>query len=152
MRVIGFLLFLQLSLSTAAQDPARPPEFVDPPTKFDEWITIPFSDEKARLDNLAIHWQQNPRTIIYIVVYAGKRACVGEAEARWTRARNWLVRERGVPANKISWANGGYREEATVMCWLWPLELGKPPEPYPTRKRIKVKLIKGCRIFNKRAR
>ena len=26
-------------------------------SKFDEWGDLPFSDEKARLDNIAIQWQ-----------------------------------------------------------------------------------------------
>jgi hypothetical protein len=146
------VLFFLLPLSGAAQNPARPSEIVDPPTRFDEWTTIPFSDEKARLDNLAIHWRQSPRMVIYIVIYAGKKACVGEAEARWTRVRDWLVRKRGVPAEKLSWVDGGYREQSTLTCWLWPPELGKPPEPYRTLKRNEVKVIKGCRIFVQRAR
>jgi hypothetical protein len=151
MKFIILLLFLLLPLPCTAQDPAKPTEIVDPPTKFDEWTAIPFRDEKARLDNLAIHWQQTPRMVIHIMIYAGKTACVGKAEARWTRMRDWLVRKRGIPAHKISWVDGGYREEPTVMSWLWPPELGKPPEPYGRLKRDRVKLIKGCRIFTERA-
>ena len=130
------------------QDPTRPPQIIDPPPKFDEWTSLPLRDEKTRLDNLAIHWHQSPRLVIHIVIYAGKQACDGEAEARWVRMRDWLVRKRRVPADKITWADGGYREEPTVTCWLWPPELGKAPEPVDTLKRSEIKVIKGCRIFS----
>jgi hypothetical protein len=151
MNVLVLVLCLLMPLS-AAQDPSKPPEIVDPSGRFDEWTSLPFRDEKARLDNLAIQWQQSPSLVIHIAIYAGKKSCPGEAEARWSRIRDWLVRERGVPTEKITWVDGGYREEATVTCWLWPPELGKPPEPSGTLKRSDVKIIKGCKILSERKR
>jgi hypothetical protein len=152
MKVIVLLWLLLLPLQLSAQTPVSPPEIRDPPAKFDEWTRLPFRDEKARLDNLAIHWQQSPRMSIHVVIYAGKKACLGEADTRWARLREWLVRERGVPAHKITWVDGGYREEATVTVWLWPPELGKPPDAYDSLKRTQVKVIKGCRIYSDRSR
>jgi hypothetical protein len=148
MKVLILIACLLLPIN-ATQDPSRAPEIVDPPTKFDEWASLSFRDEKARLDNLAIHWQQSRRFQIYVVIYAGKNSCAGESGARWARLRDWLVRKRGVPSDKITWSDGGYREQATVTCWLWPPELGKPPEPNGTLNRSDVKIIKGCRIFSR---
>jgi hypothetical protein len=90
--------------------------------------------------------------IVHIVIYSGKRACVGEAEARWTRVRNWLVDKRRVTADKITWLDGGYREDPTVTVWLWPPELGKPPDAYGSLERSQVKVIKGCKIYSTHAR
>jgi hypothetical protein len=68
-----------------AQEPASAQDLrIADPVKFDEWADIPFSDEKARLDNAALTVQkQMPRNVIYLVIYAGQRACVGEAKARY---------------------------------------------------------------------
>ena len=146
---IAVLVFycLLFTVSAAAQNPSQAPEIWDPPTKFDEWNYLPFSDEKARLDNLAIHWQNTPHAIIYIVIYAGKKSCAGEAEAHWARVRDWLVRKRGVPSEKITWVNGGYLEELTLTSWIWPTDLSKPGPPYESLKRSEVKIIKGCKIL-----
>ena len=152
MKAIVIVCILLLSLSVAAQKPTGKPEIIDPPTRFDEWTKLTFADEKARLDNLAIHWQQSNRILIHIVIYAGKKACVGEADARWARMRDWLVRKRRVPSDKISWVDGGYREEPTVTIWLWPPDLGKPPDARDSLKPSEVKVIKGCRIYSDRAR
>ena len=151
MKLIVIVLCALLPLF-ASQDQSRTPEIRDPPSKFDEWMSLPFRDEKARLDNLAIHWQQSSGHVIHIVIYAGKKTCVGESEARWARIRDWLVRERGIPADKITWVNGGYREQPTVTCWLWPLVLGNPPEPFGALSPSEVKILKGCKIFNRRKR
>lgn len=147
MKLIVLIFCLLLPLSAAGQNSSQVPEILDPPSRFDKWSSLPFSDEKARLDNLAIQWQQSPNMLIHIVIYAGKRTCAGEAQARWARVRDWLVRERGVPIEKISWVDGGYREEPTVICWLWPAELSKPEPSYKSLERSEVKVIKGCRIF-----
>jgi hypothetical protein len=150
MKAIVTLLLLSLSVHT--QSPQGPPKIVDPPPKFDEWTRISLADERARLDNLAIHWQQSPHLTIRVVIYAGKTACIGEAEARWTRVRDWLVRKRRIPSNRITWIDGGYHEQSTTTLWLWPPQLGKPPDLEPSLKLTDVKLMKGCKIYSGRAR
>jgi hypothetical protein len=55
-----------------------------------------------------------------IVVYAGRRACAGEAVARAIRARNYLIKEHGVGWDKVMWRDGGYREGLTVDLWILP--------------------------------
>jgi hypothetical protein len=70
------------------------------PRKFDIWWgKIPFSEEKARLDNLAIYIQkEEPTFIAYLIVYGGKRGCAGEAQAHAVRAKNYLVNKGGTAA------------------------------------------------------
>jgi hypothetical protein len=142
---LAMLVFCFLfPLAAAGQQPSSVPEIIDPPRKFDEWSGLPFSDEKARLDNLAIQWQQSPSNLIHIVIYAGRRTCAGEAQVHWNRVRDWLVHERSVPIEKISWIDGGYREKQTLICWLWPAEFRKPEPPYKSLERSEVKFFKKC--------
>jgi len=122
---LTFLLTLLLLFSQWAQDPAKPPLRIADPVKFDEWHDLLFSDEKARLDNISIAWRDQSRNIIYLVIYAGKSACVGEAKARGVRAKNYLVK-RNVPPSNVVYKDGGWKDEVTTEVWIWPPDVGKP--------------------------
>jgi len=101
--------------------------------KFDEYSNIPFSDEKARLDNFAIHLQQNePQFKGYIIVYAGPRARSGEAQARAKRAKDYLVKVRGIEAARIVTLDGGHRDRLEVELYALPSSM-YPPTPNPYR-------------------
>jgi hypothetical protein len=52
---------------------------------FDSYGDIDWQLEKARLDNFAFSLQRNPSYVGYILVYAGRLACRGEARARAER-------------------------------------------------------------------
>ncbi len=86
--------------------------------KFDEYSNLPFSDEKARLDNFAIYLQKDEPTFKgYIVVYAGQRVRSGTAQVRAKRARDYLIKVRGIEAARI--ATIGCRENLesnSVRC------------------------------------
>jgi hypothetical protein len=117
------------------------------PIKFDEWSDIPFRDEKARLDNAFITLQQQPASIMYLIVYSGERACVGEAKARGIRAKNYLVRHRGAKLDQIVWIDGGYEVTPRTSIWILPPSLGQPAIfPEFGLDRTKVKLEKNCRM------
>lgn len=112
--------------------------------RFDSYGDLSWDDEKAHLDNFAIALQQDPRLIGYIVVYAGRRACVNEAKNRGSRAKKYLVERRGIRASRIKWIDGGYREELTVI--LQPAPPGAPKlNVSPTLKRSEVKIIRNCK-------
>lgn len=65
---------------------------------FDEYGTICWENEKARLDNFAIQLlNENPTTLGHLIVYDGQRACRGEAVGRAMRAKKYLVEYRKVP-------------------------------------------------------
>lgn len=111
---------------------------------FDSYGAISWEDEKAHLDNFAIALQHDPDSIGYIIVYAGRRACVGESKDRALRAKKYLVETRGIQASRIKWIDGGYREELTVI--LQPAPRGAPElTASPTLKRSEVQLIKNCK-------
>jgi hypothetical protein len=124
------------------------------PIKFDEWGDIRFRDEKARLDNAFISLRQQPGNIMYLIINAGERACVGEAKARGIRAKNYLVRHRGAKPDRIVWIDGGYQVSPRTTIWIWPANLGQPPiipdlGLDPTQMKLdptKMKFEKNCRI------
>ncbi len=152
MLVLAIIFFIWLMPPIRdAQEPSNPqPLQIADPVKFDEWGDIVFSDEKARLDNAAIQWQKQSRNIIYLVIYAGQKACVGEAKARGIRAKNHLVR-RLVPSDRVVWIDGGWKKDVTTEVWLWPPEMGKPSVfPEFNFKPSEVRLEKNCKIKYRR--
>lgn len=119
--------------------PAFPPD-----QPFDTYGGISWEDEKAHLDNFAIALQQEPNQIGYIIVYAGRRSCVGEAKDRALRAKKYLIEVRNIQEARIKWIDGGYREELTVV--LQPVPPNAPEIlPSPTVKSSDVQIIKKCR-------
>jgi hypothetical protein len=119
----------------------------DHPRKFDEWGDISFRDEKARLDNVALQWHKYQEANVYLVVFAGRVACVDEAKRRGMRAKNYLVRKRAIKSEHIVFIDGGFRDAVTTGVWIWPPRWG-PPSVFPefNLKPTEVKLEQGCRI------
>lgn len=108
-------------------------ENLPPPRKFDEYSNIRFSDEKARLDNFAIHLQKDePQFKGYIIVYAGPKTHSGETEARAKRAKDYLVKVRGIDAARIVTIDGGCRDRLEVELYALPSSMS-PPTPTPYR-------------------
>jgi hypothetical protein len=103
--------------------------------KFDEYSNLPFSDEKARLDNFGIYLRKDEPTFTgYIIVYAGQRARSGTAQARAKRARDYLVKVRGLEATRIVTIDGGCRNKLEVELYALPTSTS-PPTPNPTCNR-----------------
>jgi hypothetical protein len=115
--------------STMVQPP--PPPHESPAREFDVCCTCSYDDQKARLDNLAIAMQNEPSTSSYIIAYAGRTSHVGQADRLLTRARDYLIKQRGVDQSRIVTVNGGFREEDCVELWLVPSG-AQPPQPTPT--------------------
>lgn len=152
MSVLTIILLIWVMAPHAqAQEPASPqPLQIGDPVKFDEWGDILFGDEKARLDNAAIYLHNQPRNIIYLVIYAGQTACVGEAGARGMRAKKHLL-SRGIPSAQIVWIDGGHQREVSTEVWIWPPEMDKPSaNPGLNLKPSEVELEKNCRIKYRR--
>jgi hypothetical protein len=111
---------------------------------FDSYGDLSWEDEKAHLDNFAIQLHHDPDSIGYIIVYAGRRACVGEAKDRAMRAKKYVVETRGIQASRIKWIDGGYREELTVI--LQPVPRRAPElTASPTLKPSEVQIIRNCK-------
>ena len=110
---------------------------------FDTYGNVSWADEKAHLDNFAFELQHDPKLIGYIVVYAGRRACLGEAKYRALRAKKYLVRTRNIQENRIRWMDGGYQEELRIV--LQPLQPDAPEfTASPTLKPDEA-LVKNCK-------
>jgi hypothetical protein len=97
------------------------------PTK-DEFGEIARDDEKARLDNFAIELQNNPGAQGYIIAYGGRRSKYGDGKRRSERARDYLVRTRGIDASRVIAVDGGFHESGSTELWLVPPG-ATPPRP-----------------------
>jgi hypothetical protein len=118
----------QTSQAATGVLPLKAPEG---PKRFDEFPSIAFDDDKARLDNLAIELQNNPGAQGYIIAYAGRRSRVGEAEHMNSRAVDYMVSRRGISRSRLVTVNGGYRESNSFELWLVP-QGAEPPRATPT--------------------
>jgi hypothetical protein len=94
--------------------------------KFDEYADLPFSEEKARLDNIADYLRREPDLVIWYFIFAGTKSCAGEARLRAIMAKNYLVKKHSIRADRIIWSDEGYRDNFIVEIWLLPRDFGKP--------------------------
>ena len=81
--------------------------------RFDEYRDIAYNDEKARLDPFAVYLQGEPTARGYILAYQGRGARAGAARRRAQRARDYLVNERGISADRVVILEGGSRDVTT---------------------------------------
>jgi hypothetical protein len=134
--VVIFLLLVvppRLAVTTRAPD-----------SKFDEYGTLAWEDEKARLDNFAIQLQNKENLIGYILVLDAVGGCPGEAQARAIRAKRYVVEHRGLPWNRVIWKVEGYQSDVSTGLVLAPREV---IVPYPLRYTFPGKdgpLTKRC--------
>jgi len=99
--------------------------------EFDTCCSCSSDDLKARLDNLAIELQNDPTTTTHIFAYGGRTSPTGQADRLLTRARDYLVSQRGIDRARIIVVNGGFREEDCVEVWIVPRG-ARAPQPTPT--------------------
>ncbi len=95
----------------------------NPTTAFDRYGRLRWEDEKARLDNFAIQLSMYPNMTGYFLVRAGKSSCKLEAQDHAIRAKNYLMKVRHIPWNRVIWRDTGYDEEFQVIIWLVPLSM-----------------------------
>jgi hypothetical protein len=104
-----------------ASTSVKPPEHHENPSRqFDVCCSCSFDDQKARLDNLAVDLQNDPSTTTYVIAYGGRTSRMGQADLLGTRARDYLVTNRGIDQSRIVVINGGFREEDCVELWIVP--------------------------------
>jgi hypothetical protein len=85
-----------------------------PDSPFDQYGTISWEDEQARLDNFAIQLQHWEKLIGNILVVETVGGCPGEAQARAIRAKRYLVEHRGVANNRLIW-----KVACCSIIWVW---------------------------------
>jgi hypothetical protein len=125
--------------STFVKPPAR---HEDPARQFDVCCSCSFDDQKARLDNLAVELQNDPTTTTYVIAYGGRTSRIGQADLLGSRARDYLVTQRGIDQSRIVTLNGGFREEDCVELWIIPRG-ATPPRPTPTVQAGDVRPASG---------
>jgi hypothetical protein len=115
--------------------------------KFDEYGDLPVVKEHERLNNLVQQFakESEAEARIYIIVYAGRRAHVGEAAARAARVKDYLVKMRGLDKERIVTVDGGYREHLTIELFV-RLKGGATPTASPTVCPGEVEIIAGCAV------
>ena len=142
--VISLLLIPGTPLFEAARAPITP---------FDQYGAIRWEDEKARLDNFAIHLQNVERLIGYIVVVNVVGGCPGEAQARAIRAKRYVVEHRGVAWNRVIWKVEGYLPDLSTTLVLappeiilpWPLRYTFPGQDGPLTRKCQTRLLRIAR-------
>lgn len=106
--------------------------------EFDECNNCTFDDQKARLDNLGVELQNDPASIGYVIAYGGRTSPIGQTARLMTRARDYLINERGIDGSRIVIINGGFREADSVELWIVPRG-ATPPRATPTVQAGEVK-------------
>jgi len=106
--------------------------------EYDECDKCTFDDQKARLDNLAVELQNDPSTRAHIIAYGGRMSPLGQVEKLMTRARDYLVTQRGIDASRLVIVNGGFREDDSVELWIVPSGAAAP-QPTPTVQAGEIK-------------
>jgi hypothetical protein len=51
---------------------------------------------------------------------------LGQVEKLMSRARDYLITQRGIDASRLTVANGGFREEDSVELWIVPSGAAAP--------------------------
>lgn len=97
--------------------------------KFDEFGDIQASDLIARLDNLAIHLQNEPNTRAFLIVYRTRRDLPGLSNRYAHRMRNYMVQARGISPERVITVDGG--EASCLTQELWIVSPGGAPQPRP---------------------
>lgn len=117
--VLGPLLF---SARAGAQEKPQPSA-----RKFDEFGDIDLSYIKARLDNFAMAFHQEPQARGFIVVYRSRRDMDGLSHRLALRMKNYMIYNRGFSKEKIVTVDGG--EALCLTQELWVVDPGAAPKP-----------------------
>lgn len=99
--------------------------FVDTFRVFDEFGNLRSGDLAARLDNYAIHLQQEPGSYGYIVVYAPPSA----SKRIRQQISDYLTKTRGLRRERIKTHHAGYNDPLTqplIRLWILPKGVGTP--------------------------
>ena len=120
-------------------------------SKFDAYGDPKPSHERYRLDLVAAAAVREADNEIYIIAYAGRVAQSGEAAARATCARDYLIKEHRIREERIHAIDGGYRYGREVEIYLEPKD-GDIPLATPSLRPSKVKIIDQknattCNVF-----
>lgn len=129
-----------LTCSELQQVSSKPCNGLAPPASY-SYGEVLMEREKLNLDSFAIGLRRESSKIGYIIAYAGKRAIIGEAKQRAGRAKDYLVKVRGLSPEQLKAIDGGYRETLTIELYAVDAN-GCAPIPRPTIDPRDVQIIK----------
>jgi hypothetical protein len=113
--------------------------FIDERTIFDEFFnTLSKDDTRARWDNLGQALRDQPNMIGWVFSYAGRDESRCESMLNLKELRDYLVKKRKIPRNRLMLIDGGYRERGTTIMYLDPKDSKFPPTAYPTLTSIDI--------------
>lgn len=117
----------RISVPTIVEKKPLPPG----PVKFDDFESLAFDDDKARLDSFAIELQNKPDAQGYIIMYQGtdkesKRN--KNVDKLSKRTLDYLVKVRGLDPRRIVITNWGTRPKTSYELWIIPPG-AQPPVP-----------------------
>jgi hypothetical protein len=108
--------------------------------KVDEFGSLGECEFSARLDNWLILLHNNESATGFVIFYQGKNVLPAEYEKNFPvaerRARNYIA-FRNVDSIRLTFVNGGFREQASTELWIVP-NGAEPPEPTDTVPRPKI--------------
>ncbi len=117
----------KISVPTVVDKLPPPPS----PRKFDEFESLAFDDDKARLDAFTIELQNNPDAQGYIIMYQGTDKVsmrTRKVDVISKRTLDYLVKARGIDPRRIVITNWGTRPKTTYELWVIPPG-AQPPVP-----------------------
>jgi hypothetical protein len=118
------------------------------PHKFAEYSNISLASERRRLSDFAKLLRRFISTQGYIIAYAGKSGGAGEANRLADRAKNYLVKSRGIKSARLTTIDGGHRKRSTVELYIVPPGV-TPPAANPSAAPSEVQIIKSGKPVNK---
>lgn len=101
--------------------------------KLDEYGKLMPKDEEARLDNFMIELMSDPTAQAHIISYNASTSRPADAQKAADRAKDYLIRKRGLDPSRLVTVTGGSREKPTVELWIVPAGAALP-KPTPTVK------------------
>lgn len=150
-RVMATLVVDDGSADASCRQTAQVASMVAPEQKksivardFDECNNCTFDDQKARLDNLAVELQNDQTAKGYIIAYGGRTSPIGQVERLMSRAKDYLMQQRGIDASRLVIVNGGFRETDSVELWIVPSGAAAP-RATPTIQAGDVKPVRRRR-------
>ena len=148
------IIILSLSLLPVGVHASTSTPSVSSYSFFDSYGDLDWEWEKTRLDNFAIFLLNNSAFVGHIFVWAGKRACRGEAQASAMRAKKYLVDYRKVEWKRVVWHDKGYAVEVNTI--LEPMSRDRPMLEFdshvkPSEVQFVKKCIRGIPVRRKRA-
>lgn len=133
--VCAFLLAFSLKVTSQGEfelPVATEPAKSEKAEKIDEFGILGGCQLGARFDNWLVSLQNDPKTKGYVIFYQGKDVLPAEYERSSTerRARNYIA-FRNFDSSRLTFVNGGFREQASTELWIVP-EDAEAPEPTET--------------------